>query len=1217
MSSGDEGSFIVDDGEDDEDEEMMGVEQQLQTEAEAAADRPKQEDREASIVDLTQHFTPKKSEAFIDLTSPRAAEPDADVAMGPNNDHDESLITPQMVQEAQGSDPKRFAKASRARMLVSCLWKLNHDMRVKIFAAADQAKSSTVWQETIEPYIARASNLSEAEDVQASSGELQPEELQTSFEMTLLFYTFLTIRRQHPKKLAVKVRKRLSGGWATIGTESLFKAFIHLLQQAAPLYPKASQIYRREALLDDDSQTDGDFGDDAGNDATPSRRRRRAAVEVVQNKDALDLREREAARAQDLAQRRQQLRQKLAVSNPAAPGRTQHIINESKQEHQGLIFVNSDIGNRIKEHQVDGVRFLWNQIVRDPAERQGCLLAHTMGLGKTMQVITFLVALHEAANADDPTVREQVPRDLRDNPTLITCPAGLVDNWMDELLIWTPPGALDPLQKIDATMPHDERVSAIETWSSTGGILVMGHEMLKGLYKLNGIKNLLLETPKTVVVDEAHRLKNPKTAINMICSEFKTGSRIALTGSPLANDVEEYYHMIDWVAPNFLGPINEFKEVYSKDIGAGLYNDSGPAQKRQAIVKLQALKETVAPKMHRATITALKHDLPNKHEFVISLKPTDAQRDLYDACMEIVLNAPNEATRQNKILQVVDIFRRICNHPKCLWTKVKHIKETAKDETGVMSSALITKVLKMAKRLDIDDFRLSPKIILLLKILDDARAANEKVLVFSTSIPTLDYLEHVLLQEKRQVSRLDGNTTISKRQRMVKEFNAGEKEVYLISTRAGGVGLNIQGASRVVIFDFGWNPMDEQQAIGRAYRIGQKKTVFVYHLVLAGTFEEDIHNKAVFKTQLASRVVDKKNPISWSKRGGKVLHNVKSTKAKDLTHFIGKDTILDSLIGRHKDVVTSIVSTDTFEEEDHTSTLTADELKAAEEIVRKNYLRRTDPEAYEREMDRQRAEAAIPSRQHNFSIPNQLLPTLPERSVAAVEMNSPLLSTTVDASADPPTVSLAHSMDGVSEYPYIRSRTTNGVFGMSNTRGQPKLQYHSMAQAGEGLPAPQPIAGTNTYFGTPPATAPAHLPPPQRPVQGPFQTNLSQAREEFEKEFRRQIYDMQKEWGPLPANTVISIVSEVNELRRAKGLGFLPDDAQWRNLKSYLNSPRFTAAAALKRLTANWLAFAEPEDMQARTRVLEEMTEDEFVRFLEIKGRAADPTVRETRQTIQ
>ena len=110
---------------------------------------------------------------------------------------------------------------------------------------------------------------------------------------------------------------------------------------------------------------------------------------------------------------------------------------------------------------------------------------------------------------------------------------------------------------------------------------------------------------------------------------------------------------------------------------------------------------------------------------------------------------------------------------------------------------------------------------------------------------------------------------------------------------------------------------------------------------------------------------------------------------------------------------------------------------------------------------------------------------------------------------------------------------------------------------------------------------------------------------------------MQKEWGPLPANTVISIVSEVNELRRAKGLGFLPDDAQWRNLKSYLNSPRFTAAAALKRLTANWLAFAEPEDMQARTRVLEEMTEDEFVRFLEIKGRAADPTVRETRQTIQ
>jgi hypothetical protein len=142
------------------------------------------------------------------------------------------------------------------------------------------------------------------------------------------------------------------------------------------------------------------------------------------------------------------------------------------------------------------------------------------------------------------------------------------------------------------------------------------------------------------------------------------------------------------------------------------------------------------------------------------------------------------------------------------------------------------------------------------------------------------------------------------------------------------------------------------------------------------------------------------------------------------------------------------------------------------------------------------------------------------------------------------------------------------------------------------------------------------VPPPPPPAQSPFtfQTNLSQARDEFEKEFKRNVYEMEKEWGRLPIDTVISIVYEVNELRRQKGLGFLPDDAQWRALKSQLTSPRFTAAAAFRRLTPRWLALAEPGDIVARTRVLDEMSELEFVRFLEERGHPSDPTVRSIRQ---
>ncbi|KAH8176221.1 type III restriction enzyme, res subunit domain-containing protein [Sarocladium implicatum] len=1216
MSSEDEMDFIVDD--EDEDEEMLEAEQQLQAEAEAAAERPKQEERETSLVDLTQHLTPRKSRAVIDLTSPGVAERDANGPAGLDHGRDQSqqqgdeadMITPEMVQEAEKSNPRQFAQGSRARILVSSLWKLSHDRRAMIFAAADKLM---VWHDTIQPYVDRATGFPEdEEDLQASRGELQPEDLQTSFDMVLLFMTYLTLRRQSPKKLVTKVRKRLSEGRVDLKTRKYFKAFVHLVQQAAPLFPKSSQIYRREALFIDDSEPNDEFdAEEPDNNDNSSRRRRTAAVEVVQNKDALDLREREAARAEELARRRERLRERLALVSTAATSQAQHIINESKQEHQGLIYVNPDIGERIKEHQVDGVRFLWNQIVRDAKERQGCLLAHTMGLGKTMQVITFLVALHEAAKADDPTVREQIPEDLRENSTLIICPAGLVDNWMDELLTWTPPNTLEPLRKIDATVPLDERASAIEQWSATGGVLVMGYEMLKRMFSLSDkLQAILTETPKIVVADEAHRLKNEGTDTHQVCLQIKTSSRIALTGSPLANNVEEYFHMINFVAPNFLGPIEEFRNVYSKDIEAGLYQDSLAVEKRHAVKMLQVLKETVAPKVHRATVAAVKHDLPNKVEFVISVAPTDVQRTWYNDCMEMVRNGK---FKREKPLAVLNVFRLICSHPKCLYMHAKEIKEKEKGSRGDTSEAIISYALKRGARLDIGDFHLSSKIALLVDILNDARASHEKVLVFSTSIPTIDYLEHVLVQQKRRTARLDGGTSIAKRQNMTKNFNTDDKEVYLISTKAGGVGLNIQGASRVVLFDFAWNPMDEQQAIGRAYRIGQKKPVFVYHLVLAGTFEEDIHNKAVFKTQLASRVVDKKNPISWSNRGGELLHQVHTRKRRDLMPFIGKDRILDNLIKNHKGAISSIVSTDTFEEEDHTAVLTADDVEAAKELVRLNHLRVNDPAAYEREMEGKRVAAAIPTRppytiapEPGLPVPVSVEPARAEHLYTPAESNSPSLSASV------PVPSLAHSMDGASDYPnYIRSRTTNGVFGMATIRGQPKLRYHGPSPAEQALPAPQPIAGTNTYFGSPLPPQPAQaVPPPPPPAQSPFtfQTNLSQARDEFEKEFKRNVYEMEKEWGRLPIDTVISIVYEVNELRRQKGLGFLPDDAQWRALKSQLTSPRFTAAAAFRRLTPRWLALAEPGDIVARTRVLDEMSELEFVRFLEERGHPSDPT---------
>ncbi len=190
------------------------------------------------------------------------------------------------------------------------------------------------------------------------------------------------------------------------------------------------------------------------------------------------------------------------------------------------------------------------------------------------------------------------------------------------------------------------------------------------------------------------------------------------------------------------------------------------------------------------------------------------------------------------------------------------------------------------------------KITVLLAILDESKKVGDKVLVFSQSRYILDYLESICRSQQRRFSRMDGSTKIGLRQRMIQDFNNNDDELYLISTEAGGVGLNIQGANRVVIFDFKWNPINEQQAIGRAYRIGQKKPVFVYWLIVGGTYETLLHNQAVFKYQLASRVIDKKNLKDWARQLKDYSQppQIIEMDNASLDKHMGRDSVLDAVL---------------------------------------------------------------------------------------------------------------------------------------------------------------------------------------------------------------------------------------------------------------------------------------------------------------------------------
>jgi hypothetical protein len=381
------------------------------------------------------------------------------------------------------------------------------------------------------------------------------------------------------------------------------------------------------------------------------------------------------------------------------------------------------------------------------------------------------------------------------------------------------------------------------------------------------------------------------------------------------------------------------------------------------------------------------------------------QTKLYNLFAQVIRGESDVAIQgeqdlQGAIFKITNSLGLLCNHPYPFYTKARDsqvVSQEQKKAKATLPESIIPAVLAEFVETDPECPSLSTKVELLIMILDHARAMKDKVLVFTHSIPTLDYLSELCRKQKRQFSRLDGKTPIKKRQDQIKRFNMNETEVYLISTKAGGVGLNIQGANKVVIFDFGWNPVHEQQAIGRSYRIGQTKPVSVYHFVTAGTFEQDIHGKTVFKAQLATRVVDKKNPISWGNRMTDLKHDIKVVKKEDLTPFVGKDRILDALMAdsEKSGIICKVVSTETFEEEDIRAPLSAEEQKEANDLAALNSIRLTNPEEY------RRRHRVFEEREFLYHLPHvvQGLPTsLDNRAV-------PDVGRTLDGAADGPTLS--------------------------------------------------------------------------------------------------------------------------------------------------------------------------------------------------------------------
>ncbi|XP_045521846.1 uncharacterized protein LOC123712689 [Pieris brassicae] len=539
----------------------------------------------------------------------------------------------------------------------------------------------------------------------------------------------------------------------------------------------------------------------------------------------------------------------------------------------------------MKAHQYEGVKFMWDACF-ETVERvsgghpgSGCILAHCMGLGKTLQVLALLhtVLTHPMLN-----IRR----------VLVCCPLSTVLNWVDEIHKWIGPVTNEikvfELSKLKKTY---ERAYQLEDWYSGGGIFIVGYELFRSLTTLDAdvddvrptiikkIRTALLEPgPDVVICDEGHLLKNDSSVLAVAMSRVTTNRRIVLTGTPMQNNLREYYCMVNFVKPHLLGTYHEFSNRFENPIMNGQHRDSIEEDIRLMKTRTHILHKVLEGCLQRQEASVLYPYLPKKYEYTVFIPLTECQRNMYKHYLE------NYARRgRQMVLKDFHTLQKIWTHPQVLHnfqTKArdeenKNIKvEKLEDDLAHEDIAASEDVKPAPTEVwwpqyleggdTLDSLHSSNKFRVVFNLLDECVALGDKVLIFSTSLFTMDTLEYFLRSINkwslgRDYYRLDGSVPAEVRQKWCREFNAPQNlrtKLFLISTRAGCLGLNMTAANRVIILDTSWNPAHDIQSIFRVYRFGQKKDCFIYRLVAMGTMEQKMYERSVTKQAVSCRVVD-------------------------------------------------------------------------------------------------------------------------------------------------------------------------------------------------------------------------------------------------------------------------------------------------------------------------------------------------------------------------
>ncbi|CAL9703990.1 unnamed protein product [Knipowitschia caucasica] len=475
-------------------------------------------------------------------------------------------------------------------------------------------------------------------------------------------------------------------------------------------------------------------------------------------------------------------------------------------------------GNQLREYQLEGM----NWLLFNWYNRKNCILADEMGLGKTIQSITFLYEMFNLG--------------IR-GPFLIIAPLSTITNWEREFRTWT---------HLNVIVYHGSQISRQ---------MILQYEMfyrdaqgntIPGGLKFHGLittfEMIMADCPelkklnwRCVVIDEAHRLKNRNCKLLEGLKLMNLEHKVLLTGTPLQNSVEELFSLLNFLEPQQFPSESTFLEEF------------GDLKTEEQVKKLQAI---LKPMMLRRLKDDVEKNLAPKEETIIEVELTNIQKKYYRAILEKNFSFLSKGANQHNMPNLINTMmelRKCCNHPYLITGAEEKILESFRKYHSP----------------DAPDFQLQAmiqaagKLVLIDKLLPKLLSGGHKVLVFSQMVRCLDILEDYLIQRRYTYERIDGRVRGNMRQAAIDRFCKPDSDrfVFLLCTRAGGLGINLTAADTCIIFDSDWNPQNDLQAQARCHRIGQSKAVKVYRLITRNSYEREMFDKASLKLGLDKAVL--------------------------------------------------------------------------------------------------------------------------------------------------------------------------------------------------------------------------------------------------------------------------------------------------------------------------------------------------------------------------